>query len=381
MRRYSLKPIRHGGKTMAMINPPTFMQNRSDHTAQSDRLSDSMALAPNNVGFTWRSGVRGYGDFQVSAQVTPNMTVSVARGAASVAGTENAQQGAYGCFNDGGVDMTIAPAHPTLARNDLVCVQVRDSQYSGTFNDNILVVVTGVASSTPADPAVPNNTMVLARIRVTAGVIAVTSGMIDDLRPFLTVLREPIPVRSVAERNLLNTWPGLQAKRLDTGSVEEYTGTAWTTVRYGTAVSPRVKAHKASNLSIPNATPTTIPLGTLDIDTTGSIWTPPGDTYTINRDGLWTIGVGVQWQGSTGGSKVSLININGVPIVVSSPASPGASVANYPNNSFCMCTEYLHAGDIVTVVVWQNSGAAIDVQPVGGGGNAGTFITLAWLLP
>lgn len=130
------------------------------------------------------SGVIGPGDLQVTANATPNMSVNVAAGFASIVGSQlSLTQGSYHCYNDAAVNKTIAPADATNARNDLVVASVQDAIYSGTNNQWVIQVITGTPSATPVDPTVPANSIKLARVVVAANTTSITSGAITDLRP------------------------------------------------------------------------------------------------------------------------------------------------------------------------------------------------------
>jgi hypothetical protein len=126
-------------------------------------------------------GVIGSGDLAVS-QSGPSMNVSVAAGAAVVAGTEAATQGSYYCPNAAPVTLAIAASDPTNGRHDLVVAQVRDGDYSTPSYAWRLFVVTGTAAATPLDPALPANSLSLARVRVDAGASSIPNAKIDDLR-------------------------------------------------------------------------------------------------------------------------------------------------------------------------------------------------------
>lgn len=133
-----------------------------------------------------RSCVRTPTDLKVSAPGA--MVARVAAGEAMIVGSENAiTQGAYHAANDANVDLSVAAADATNPRNDLVIVKIQDAAYSsGPNKQAVAVIVTGTPAGTPADPSLvshPNN-ITLARLVVPAGVSAITSGMITDLRPF-----------------------------------------------------------------------------------------------------------------------------------------------------------------------------------------------------
>lgn len=125
-------------------------------------------------------------DLLVAPNGTPNMTVLVAAGNAFIPNTQTTvSAGSYHLLNDAQVSLAIATSDPTNPRNDLVVASVQDAQYAGGTNLGLLQVVTGTPAGIPADPSTPANSIVLARVRVNAGVTSITSGVLTDLRPSL----------------------------------------------------------------------------------------------------------------------------------------------------------------------------------------------------
>lgn len=124
------------------------------------------------------NGVWTQGDMPVSAGA--GMNVVVGSGSAVVAGTENSEQGGYYVENVGDLTLSLAAADSTNDRHDLIVVRVRDEQYSGLVSEAQIVPVTGTPSATPVDPAVPVNSIVLARVLVESS--TTVPGAITDLR-------------------------------------------------------------------------------------------------------------------------------------------------------------------------------------------------------
>ena len=173
---------------MPVRTPPTFLQAGS-HPADNTRL-----MLQGLAGSPWGSfsgGVSaidpGHGivhpaDLAVTQNGTPNMSVNVAAGGCFIRGTEAATQGLYHVVNDGVVNVTVPSSDPTNPRRDLVVIQVRDAAYSGSTNDARPFVVTGTPAASPADPTLPANCLVLARLAVAAASTSVVTGNITDLR-------------------------------------------------------------------------------------------------------------------------------------------------------------------------------------------------------
>lgn len=170
---------------------PLWLQN-IDYPARIDRT------VFDNI---WTEGVLGGGSLEVQPNAPANMTVTVAAGVATVTGDDQVFQGKYLVREQAvttGVTITAAPG--TGTRHDLVVLKVRDPNASGAAGDDAVIqVVTGVASGSPVDPAVPASALVLARVRVAAGTGSITSVMIDDLRVQARVIGATSPSGSIMQ--------------------------------------------------------------------------------------------------------------------------------------------------------------------------------------
>lgn len=160
---------------MTERNPAAYLQAGS-HDAETFRRVIEALIAS--------QGVVSSSDLAVTAKGTPDMSVNVATGEAFIIGTEQTEQGAYHVYNDATVNKTIATADATNPRYDLIVAKVKDSEYSGSDDEWSLAVVTGTPAASPADPAVPSNSITLARVQVDAGVTSIVSGKITDVRTY-----------------------------------------------------------------------------------------------------------------------------------------------------------------------------------------------------
>lgn len=213
---------------MTVLNPPADMQNRTDHTAQVDRLALQLMLAGKATSFGTYGGVRitDGNDLKVTQNTGSDMNVKVAAGQAAVPGTENTFQGTYCVANDANVTLAIAASHATLNRIDIVVLQILDQFYSGGSSLAQLAVVTGTPAGSPVAPAAPNNSITLAQVSVAAASTAVVNANITDTRPVLSALGGVIAVKSttapanpVAGETVI--WES------DTGAVRIWDGTNW----------------------------------------------------------------------------------------------------------------------------------------------------------
>ncbi|MGW1174547.1 hypothetical protein ACWD4P_12605 [Kitasatospora sp. NPDC002543] len=194
---------------MAIISPPAYQQGGT-YSARTDRLSVITGLlgyhgsSADEASLRTRGGVRpSYQgrEMQVTAQSTPNMTVSVSAGISYVQNKDLANYGAYVAVNDGAVTLPIAASSGSQYRKDTICVQVLDAETLGTVNAGALVVVQGpYAASAGATTrgVLPPNSTVLADIAVDAGVTSITNAKITDARVFQVAAGGILPVVSTA---------------------------------------------------------------------------------------------------------------------------------------------------------------------------------------
>lgn len=110
---------------------------------------------------------------------TPGMSVDVAAGRALIPGTSTTFQGMYHLSNDAVVTLAIATAPGSNQRIDLVCASVQDAAYSGATNTGLLQVVTGTPASSPAVPATPASSIVLAHVFVGTSVTSILNANVN----------------------------------------------------------------------------------------------------------------------------------------------------------------------------------------------------------
>lgn len=166
---------------MTAQQPPVALQNVSTLNADDFR-GLIQALIPTE-------GIIAAGDLAVAQNGTPNMSVNVAAGSAVIAGDDTpATQGSYFVKNDATVNLAIAASDPTNPRKDIVIAQVRDSFYSVPGDDWRLTVVTGTPAASPAEPALPVDSIKLAVVAVAAAATSITNANITDSRPLAAAL-------------------------------------------------------------------------------------------------------------------------------------------------------------------------------------------------
>lgn len=117
---------------------------------------------------------------------TPNMSVDVAAGACAVKGTEGGNTGSvYFVEAQSSTNVVISASDPTNGRRDLIVARIKDQDFasgSPSTNTATIEVITGTPAASPADPTIPDNCLVLARVAVAAASTSVTNANITDLR-------------------------------------------------------------------------------------------------------------------------------------------------------------------------------------------------------
>lgn len=168
---------------MAVTNPPIWIQSGGETAELARRFTHAVLHSS--------SGVMDGGDLKVAENGTPNMSVNVAAGRARINGTESSFQGAYFVESRSTENLAVAAADPTNPRKDLVVAKVQDAAYSGVTNAWSLAVVTGTPAPSPAEPATPANSMVLAMIDVPALDTAITNSQITERRVLHPLIAAP----------------------------------------------------------------------------------------------------------------------------------------------------------------------------------------------
>jgi len=217
---------------VAVINPPGWLQNAgATHTAEQVRNWQDVLIAGRTGATTLlaRGGVHpGLGNqLQVTQSGSPAMSVVVKSGHGVIPGSEGSKQGVYSVMNDADVTLTIAAAHASLNRIDLVCFKVEDQAYSGSVNASSLVVVTGTPAGSPTPPAAPNNSIILAQVSIVANDTSITNGEITDRRQFVSATGGLISVANTTERDALSLYESLGVYRRDSDVVEIYDGSGF----------------------------------------------------------------------------------------------------------------------------------------------------------
>lgn len=201
---------------MTELNPPAFMQNRTDHSAEITRSFSS--------GLILAEGIVNDNDFTVAAQ-GGNMNITVAGGQAYIKGDDGVSQGYYSVIaNTTPVVLTIGAASPTQARKDIVIARVYDAFYTGAQNLWKFEVVPGTAGS-GVDPNLPNNAIKLASINVAANATSISGANITSTRTKYIPAGGSITCLSTLRPE--SPYVGMTITETDTGIMRQWTGTKW----------------------------------------------------------------------------------------------------------------------------------------------------------
>jgi hypothetical protein len=177
---------------VAIGTVPTYLQNAS-HSASVFRIAQSAAFAT--------GGILASNELPVSQQGTPNMSVVLGPGRGQIVGTSVSPpsgqawttQAQYTAYNDANLTLTVAASNPTNPRIDAVYIGVQDSFYSGSTNTAVAGIVTGTPAASPAQPAVPSNSLLLGYIAVAANATTIVTGNISFQASVATLVGAGVP--------------------------------------------------------------------------------------------------------------------------------------------------------------------------------------------
>ena len=210
-----------------------------------------------------RDGILRGADLAVTQNGGGAMSVLVASGFALISGTDSSPvQGQYHVYNDASVTVTVPTANPSNPRIDLICVTLEDAYYAGGSNTAILQDVAGTPGASPAVPATPADSLVLAHIYVGTGAASILTANINGT----TGANNPDTIAFTPLR-----CEGLLAKGSPTGGTNTSAASPGTLIA-GTLVTVNVPANR--NIKISYSVPFT--------QTAGG---PLNDTCNIYRDG------------------------------------------------------------------------------------------------
>tara|TARA_R110000868_G_scaffold43570_2_gene146251 strand:- start:1126 stop:2232 length:1107 start_codon:yes stop_codon:yes gene_type:complete len=171
---------------MTVQNPPVFIQ-AGTHPAEDVRRGFESIYKGYGVVPATITGAGASATSDLKVVQGTGMSVTVQTGQCVIKG-DNTYQGMYFCDNRGNQSVLVTAAHATSARIDLIVAKIQDVVYDGgATNAWSLAVVTGAPSASPAVPAKPAHSIVLAQIAVSATATSIVTANITDKRQFATL--------------------------------------------------------------------------------------------------------------------------------------------------------------------------------------------------
>jgi len=245
---------------MALQAVPFALQSAS-HSAALFRQSASAVFV--------QGGIIASGEFAVTQNSTPGMSVFVGAGRAKVTGTSATApsgftwttQGMYDVLNDATATVAIASADATNPRIDVVYVAINDAFYTGSTNSAALVVATGTPAVSPTVPTIPANSMALAQVRVNANATSILNANITDVRTYASIMGQ---VKVYSTKTLLLAATGMKANDIaavvaDSTATNNafyyYTGAAWSQLNSTTFDGSAIVSGTVGISYLPTITP------------------------------------------------------------------------------------------------------------------------------
>lgn len=127
---------------------------------------------------------------------------------------------------------------------------------------------------------------------------------------------------------------------------------------------PKARVGKTLNQSIPNGVNTAIQFDTELYDTDNIHDVAVNNTrLTCNTAGEYLISGAVRWASNGTGVRVSFISVNGTARIAQQDAA--APAGTYAFSQQLVTQYHLNAGDYVELLVYQDSGSALNVETYG----------------
>lgn len=161
-----------------MINTPPIWSQNGRFTAQDDRRLLGSLVRTEGVAIT--------SDMSPSV-ITNSREVSISGGGAFIKGDYDGSGGGgmYYVFNEGTTEVQL-PTASSQNRQDLVVLQVYDSDVTGEQNEAKFEVIPGVPSGSPVAPATPLSAIAICSVLVRAGTTALQVADLSDARLIAT---------------------------------------------------------------------------------------------------------------------------------------------------------------------------------------------------
>lgn len=355
---------------MTLLSPPGYLQ-AGTYSALLDRAYLATVPTVRDFALAW-GGKKGFYPSRVPAfSVVSGMTVVVGPCAGVIANTFLTNGGDYKFANPDNFQVVLAGSSPTLNRNDIIGIQVKDNFYdSSGLNQVAPAVIQGANSAgAPSDPALPASFIPVCRAVVSAGA---TSPTLQSMVVRTTHDGGLLPIASDTERSALGTpYSGFPILRTDQhGLIQMWNGSSWV----ATPNVPYAHLRATAAQSLPNATFTSLTFQSEDLDNFAGHSTT--SRYTIQRDGIYWHAGGASYVANSAGGRQLRWALNGSPMSGSygpgfNPADTSVVIAR------TMMQRYV-VGDFIELQAYQSSGGSLNTNATGEFQASATFV---WVAP
>lgn len=169
---------------MPEVQPPAFLEGRTDHTAKLfRRVFGSLVQTPgvSNIVSDWKVSQRGAG---------ADKSVDVAAGTGWI--PQFGDNGPYAAYADSVKNVPLAANTSGFSRIDSIVAQIHDAELFGGNDDWIFVPIQGTPSGSPVPPTLPDTSLLLANVLLANGYASVLNANITDLRVPTQTRGQPI---------------------------------------------------------------------------------------------------------------------------------------------------------------------------------------------
>lgn len=347
---------------MTLLSPPGHLQ-AGVYSALLDRMYINTVPTVRDFGLTHGARQGFYPSRVPVFSVVSGMTVAVGPCAGSIANTFIADGGDYRFANPSNFQVVLTGSSPTLNRNDIIGIQVKDNFYDASgLNEVAPSVIQGTNSAgTPADPALPASFIPVCRAVVSAGA---TSPTLQSLVTRSTLEGGLLPVASDTERTALGTpYSGYPIIRTDQyGTVQMWNGSAWVSAPN----PPYAHLRQTVGQTLSSGVFTDIVFdGTgEDLDNfNGHVTGVNAARYTCQRNGVYLFSGGGGFAANVTGSRTSRWAMNGAVVPGSQAEGVFGSTSSIVGSKTIM--RRMVVGDYMTLQGYQSSGANLATNVTG----------------
>lgn len=360
---------------MTLLTPPGFLQGGT-YSALLDRIYNATIKTVRQFDQAHASRRGFFPSRTPTFSVVSGMTVAVSPCAGVINNGFSSNGGEYLFANPSNFQVVLSASSPTLNRNDIVGIQVKDNFYdSSGLNEVAPAVLQGVNSAgAPSDPSIPAGFIPVMRAVVSAGA---TSPVLQSLITQAVHDGGLLPVASDAVRTSLGTpYAGYPILRTDQfGMVQMWTGSAWVTAPN----APYGHVRQTVQQVLTSGVWTALTFTTEDLDNFGGHVTS-GNTsrYTVQRDGVYMLNGAYACGVQTAGGRACRWALNGAAIAGSSAVAATASDFYAGVIAARPILVRLVVGDYIELQAHQNSASSLGTIVTGENQSS---MSVLWVAP